>query len=166
RVGIGDDVGERLPDRKERRLVEHHAPAGGADSNGTAKSNPAPAVQRVALHVRAVREVPHAIPLPSPNTSRWHGQRAMGRVMTRPGKPPMIRRPMSSPWRDYAADVILRDGTSVHLRAIRPDDRAELARGFAELSREALYFRFFRAKRRLTDNELAEFTELDFVQRA
>ena len=78
----------------------------------------------------------------------------------------MIRRPMAAPWRDYAADVILRDGTSVHLRAIRPEDRAELARGFAELSPEAVYFRFFRAKRRLNDDELTAFTELDFAQRA
>jgi len=86
--------------------------------------------------------------------------------MTEAVKRPMIRRPMAAPWRDYAADVILRDGTSVHLRAIRPDDRAELARGFAELSPEAVYFRFFRAKRRLTDDELTAFTELDFTQRA
>ena len=51
---------------------------------------------------------------------------------------------MSGPWKDYAADAILRDGTSIHIRAIRPDDRVELARGFAELSPESVYFRFFR----------------------
>ncbi len=78
----------------------------------------------------------------------------------------MIRRPMANQWRDYAADVILRDGTSVHLRAIRPADRDELARGFEQLSPEAVYFRFFRAKRRLNDLELTAFTELDFVHRA
>src|SRR5262249_37433671 len=92
--------------------------------------------------------------------------RAQPARMTGAAKRPMIRRPMAAPWRDYAADVILRDGTSVHLRAIRADDRAELARGFAELSPEAVYFRFFRAKRRLTDAELAAFTELDFTQPA
>src|SRR5262245_53071573 len=81
-------------------------------------------------------------------------------------KPPMIPRPMASPWRDYAADVILRDGTSVHLRAIRPTDRAELARGFEQLSPEAVYFRFFRAKHRLNDAELTAFTELDFASSA
>ncbi len=51
---------------------------------------------------------------------------------------------MSSPWKDYAADAILRDGTSVHVRAIRPDDRAELVRGFAELIPASVFFRFFR----------------------
>lgn len=73
---------------------------------------------------------------------------------------------MASAWRDYTADGILRDGASVHIRAIRPDDRTELARGFAELSPEAVYFRFFRVKHRLTDAELTQFTELDFGRRA
>jgi acyl-CoA synthetase (NDP forming)/RimJ/RimL family protein N-acetyltransferase len=73
---------------------------------------------------------------------------------------------MPSPWKDYAADAILRDGTSVHLRAIRPDDRGELVRGFAELSPESVYFRFFRVKTRLTEQELDEFTQQDFVQQA
>jgi acetate---CoA ligase (ADP-forming) len=73
---------------------------------------------------------------------------------------------MASGWKDYAVDGILRDGTSVHIRAIRPTDRAELARGFAQLSPEAVYLRFFRVKQRLTENELTEFTELDFVHRA
>ena len=73
---------------------------------------------------------------------------------------------MSGPWKDFAADAILRDGTSVHVRAIRPDDRVELARGFAELSPESVYFRFFRVKTRLTETELDEFTQQDFVRRA
>ncbi len=72
---------------------------------------------------------------------------------------------MATTWKDYAVDGILRDGTSVHIRAIRPGDRAELARGFAELSPEAVYFRFFRVKQRLTDQELEAFTELDFTTR-
>ena len=76
----------------------------------------------------------------------------------------MMRRPMASPWKDYAADGILRDGTSVHIRAIRPGDRAELARGFAELSPEAVYFRFFRVKQRLTeDGARRSSREHDFV---
>jgi acetate---CoA ligase (ADP-forming) len=73
---------------------------------------------------------------------------------------------MASGWKDYAADGVLRDGTSVRIRAIRPDDRAELARGFAVLSPEAVYFRFFRAKDRLTEAELTQFTEQDFVRSA
>ncbi len=73
---------------------------------------------------------------------------------------------MARDWRPYAAEGILRDGTSVHVRAIRADDRAALASAFAQLSPESVYLRFFRAKQRLTDDELTRFTQLDFVERA
>jgi acyl-CoA synthetase (NDP forming)/RimJ/RimL family protein N-acetyltransferase len=72
---------------------------------------------------------------------------------------------MARDWMHYAAEGILRDGTSVHLRAIRPDDRERLASAFAQLSPESVYLRFFRAKQRLTETELTSFTELDFRQR-
>jgi acetyl coenzyme A synthetase (ADP forming)-like protein len=65
----------------------------------------------------------------------------------------------------YAADEILRDGGSIHLRAIRPDDKQRLHDHFTRLSHRSVYFRFFGAKKRLTDAELAQFTELDFVRR-
>ena len=66
--------------------------------------------------------------------------------------------------RHYAADEILRDGGSIHLRAIRPDDKQRLHDHFTRLSNRSVYFRFFGAKKRLTDAELARFTELDFVR--
>ena len=62
--------------------------------------------------------------------------------------------------REYAADEILRDGGSIHIRAIRPDDRERLLEHFHRLSARSVYFRFFGAKRRLTDDELDRFTEL------
>jgi acetyl coenzyme A synthetase (ADP forming)-like protein len=71
---------------------------------------------------------------------------------------------MASSARDYAADVVLRDGGSIHLRAIRPDDGARLDAHFHGLSAQSVYFRFFGAKRRLTDDELRAFTALDFTQ--
>ena len=49
---------------------------------------------------------------------------------------------------------MLRDGGSIHLRAIRPDDKARLVDHFNRLSARSVYFRFFNAKRRLTDAEL------------
>ena len=73
---------------------------------------------------------------------------------------------MSPELRDYAATGLLRDGTSVHVRAIRPADRELLASHFAGLSAETVYYRFFRAKKRLTEEELTQLTELDFVRRA
>lgn len=65
----------------------------------------------------------------------------------------------------FAADRVLRDGGSIHVRAIRPDDKQRLLDHFAQLSGQSVYFRFFRVKKRLTDDELREFTELDFRRR-
>lgn len=62
----------------------------------------------------------------------------------------------------FAAERVLRDGGSIHLRVIRADDKTRLADHFSRLGAQSVYFRFFRAKRRLTDEELRQFTELDF----
>ena len=64
--------------------------------------------------------------------------------------------------RRYVADEVLRDGGSIHLRALRPDDRALLVEAVSRMSDRSMYYRFFRAKRGLTERELREFTELDF----
>ena len=69
-------------------------------------------------------------------------------------------------FRNYAADEILRDGGSIHIRAIRADDKARLVEHFNRLSAQSVYFRFFRCKKRLTEEELQQFTEVDFARRA
>ena len=65
--------------------------------------------------------------------------------------------------RDYATDALLRDGGSVHIRAIRSADRSRLSAFFQTLSAGSVYFRFFQTKTHLTDKELQYFTELDFT---
>ena len=65
----------------------------------------------------------------------------------------------------FAVDRVLRDGGSIHVRAIRPDDKPRLLDHFGRLSARSVYFRFFRVKTRLTDDELRQFTELDFRDR-
>jgi acyl-CoA synthetase (NDP forming)/GNAT superfamily N-acetyltransferase len=67
-------------------------------------------------------------------------------------------------FRAYAAEEVLRDGGSIHVRAIRADDKARLLEHFNSLSPRSVHLRFFGAKRRLTDTELVRFTELDFVR--
>jgi acetyl coenzyme A synthetase (ADP forming)-like protein len=62
----------------------------------------------------------------------------------------------------YAAPALLRDGSSVLIRAIRPDDKESLRRHFSALGPESRYFRFFTFKNALTDEELRYFTEPDF----
>ncbi len=73
---------------------------------------------------------------------------------------------LTSDPRRYSAEGILRDGGSIHIRAMRPGDKQRLLDHFGRLSAQSVYFRFFRAKKRLTDEELVQFTELDFVRNA
>jgi GNAT superfamily N-acetyltransferase len=64
--------------------------------------------------------------------------------------------------RRYHAEERLLDGRPVVLRAIRADDRDALRAGFHRLSDRSVYFRFFQAKRELSDAELSYLTEVDF----
>jgi GNAT superfamily N-acetyltransferase len=59
--------------------------------------------------------------------------------------------------------VVLADGGSLIVRAIRPDDKARLADHFAHLGFESVRHRFFGAKRELTPKDLAYYTELDLA---
>jgi acyl-CoA synthetase (NDP forming)/RimJ/RimL family protein N-acetyltransferase len=68
-----------------------------------------------------------------------------------------------SPW---AADVVLSDGGTVHVRPIRPDDAERLVGLHGRLSSESIYYRFFSPKPRLTDKEVEKFTTVDMVDRA
>jgi acetate---CoA ligase (ADP-forming) len=65
--------------------------------------------------------------------------------------------------RTYFEPVVLRDGGSLIVRAIRPDDKARLADHFAQLGAESVRHRFFGMKRELTAKELAYYTEVDFT---
>jgi acetate---CoA ligase (ADP-forming) len=70
--------------------------------------------------------------------------------------------PMSLGWQTYAADGLLRDGHSIRVRAVRPDDKERLLGLFRRQSPESIHYRFFGAKSMLTNEELRYFTELDF----
>jgi GNAT superfamily N-acetyltransferase len=58
----------------------------------------------------------------------------------------------------------LRDGRNIIVRAIRPDDKELLQEGMQHLSSQSQYFRFFTHKEKLSEKELAYFTEIDFVK--
>jgi acetate---CoA ligase (ADP-forming) len=64
----------------------------------------------------------------------------------------------------YSGHALLRDGTSVRVRAIRPDDKERLLAHFRRLGPESVSLRFMGAKKDLTAKELRYFTELDFVR--
>ena len=57
---------------------------------------------------------------------------------------------------------VLRDGTRVLFRPIRPDDKDALRAGFEQLSPESRYRRFFRPIDHLSEKDLRYLTEVDF----
>ncbi len=72
---------------------------------------------------------------------------------------------MSSYPAEYELDVVLRDGSVIRVRPMRPDD-AEQARAFFErLGPESRYFRFFNVKQTLTDDEVRDFASVDYHDR-
>lgn len=64
---------------------------------------------------------------------------------------------------NYSATERLRDGRTVTVRAVRPDDKGGMADGIREMSPESLYRRTFSAKRDLSERELTQLTEVDFA---
>ena len=73
---------------------------------------------------------------------------------------PGIESPSHEP--PAAFDLIrLRDGSQICIRPIRPEDKQLLRAGFERLSPESRYRRFFAPVKRLTDGQLAYFTEVD-----
>src|SRR5215469_11266882 len=56
---------------------------------------------------------------------------------------------------NYSALEILRDGTTILIRAIRPDDKQRLLQHFQGLSAQSVYYRFFGIKRSLTECDLS-----------
>ena len=63
------------------------------------------------------------------------------------------------------ATAVLRDGSRVRLRAIRPDDKERLSIAFGRLSTRSVYRRFLHPVKALTPGVLRELTELDFHDR-
>jgi GNAT superfamily N-acetyltransferase len=64
---------------------------------------------------------------------------------------------------NYSAFEMLRDGRRVEIRALRPDDRADLIAAVDRSSGQSLYRRFFAVKRSFTESEIDYFLNVDFV---
>ena len=63
----------------------------------------------------------------------------------------------------YSSTETLRDGCRVEIRALRPDDRADMLAAVGRASAQSLYRRFFGLKRSFTDEEAEFFVNADFV---
>jgi RimJ/RimL family protein N-acetyltransferase len=63
----------------------------------------------------------------------------------------------------YSAVEELRNGRRVEIRALRPDDRADLVAAVESTGAESLFRRFFAVKRGFSEQEIAFFLNVDFV---
>lgn len=59
------------------------------------------------------------------------------------------------------SEELLRDGSKIVLREVRPDDRVAIAAAFDRLSPESRYRRFFTSMSRLSEADLRYLTEVD-----
>lgn len=63
----------------------------------------------------------------------------------------------------WGEEVLLRDGTRIELRLVRPEDKALFREGFAQMSPESRFRRFLSEKDVLTEADLHYLTEVDGV---
>ncbi|MEV4514110.1 GNAT family N-acetyltransferase [Dactylosporangium sp. NPDC049525] len=66
---------------------------------------------------------------------------------------------------DRAADVLLSDGTTVHLRPIRPDDADRIVALHSRFSERTRYLRYFSAYPRIPQRDLDRFVNVDHRDR-
>ena len=62
----------------------------------------------------------------------------------------------------YKAAVILRDGSTLHLRPIQPEDAERLLALFYRLSRHTVYLRFHHALNQMSKEEVQRFCTVDY----
>jgi RimJ/RimL family protein N-acetyltransferase len=63
----------------------------------------------------------------------------------------------------FSTTELLRNGRRVEIRALRPGDRDELLAAAGRTSDQSLYRRFFGVRRTFSDEEVASFVNIDFV---
>jgi ribosomal protein S18 acetylase RimI-like enzyme len=63
----------------------------------------------------------------------------------------------------YFVAETLRDGRSVTIRALKPEDRSAMLSAVGRVSAQSLYRRFFGPKREFTEKETDFFVNVDFV---
>jgi RimJ/RimL family protein N-acetyltransferase len=65
--------------------------------------------------------------------------------------------------REYEAVETLKDGRSVIVRAIRPEDKHTVLQGLSLFSSDSMYKRFHGTKTGLSDQEVSFYTEIDYL---
>lgn len=68
---------------------------------------------------------------------------------------------ISVPPTQWDADVVMRDGATMHIRALTPADGNAVRQLHAGQSESSVYFRFFAPRTHLSDDDVASFTQVD-----
>jgi len=63
----------------------------------------------------------------------------------------------------YSATELMHDGRPVEIRALRPNDEADLLAAVEKTSAQSLYRRFFGVRRGFSEQEISFFVNVDFV---
>ena len=66
--------------------------------------------------------------------------------------------------RDYSVSDVLKDGTRVTIRAVRPGDRSRFMEAFRLLETDSIYTRFFTHRSDLSDDEIDRAVNVDFAR--
>lgn len=77
---------------------------------------------------------------------------------------PQPDEPPTAP-RHWEADVLLRDGRTAHIRPIAPNDAELLVEFYARVSDQSKYYRFFSPMPKLSERDVARFTQVDHQDR-
>lgn len=64
----------------------------------------------------------------------------------------------------FCQQVVLRNGTPVTIRVMRPDDKGRLVEAFAKLDPQSIYVRFFSFRKELAEGPLSRIDQVDFVR--
>ena len=66
--------------------------------------------------------------------------------------------------RGYADSLVLKDGTPVTIRAVRPDDRERFLQAYRLLEKDSIYTRFFSQRGEPSSAEIDRAVNVDFVR--
>lgn len=85
------------------------------------------------------------------------------RMIIQPAKVPAPRHLIIAPYpNQYESDWLLKDGTPVHLRPIKPEDEALVEELLRNCSEQTLYFRYFKVLKSFPHSFLIRFTQNDY----
>ena len=65
-------------------------------------------------------------------------------------------------WRSFRSTRVLRSGTEIVIRAVRPEDKERFRAAFRSLDSTSVYTRFFGYRSELSEAELEQATNVDF----